>query len=426
MPQRLAIAAIVVALTLAGCGTEDQEFGADSGADPVDGGLGDTGDSDADADTGLVDANDVGDDTDADDPWQSLPERPWPVTEAGHFSVAYRYEEVTYVPRGDAQEPRTFELSIWYPTFEEDGEQARYINLINRPGVWQDAPPAIREPAPVMLFSHGNAALSVQSPFWTEFLASHGWVVIAPDHTGNTFSDTDGAINLSSAEFRPQDLSAALDFVLDLPDGDPLQDGLSEDIAVSGHSFGGTTTLSIIGAQFPVDDLQAQCDSGELTGRYCEIVDDENADIFRQGFLDPRISVAIPQSPGGGAAFGSGLQAIDMPVLLWTAAEDGMTPNDEDGDPIWASLDGPDDVRIDVANTAHFTFSDMCEFFGTVDQIASEGCGDEFMPPAEVHPLHNAYSLAFLRHHLFGDPAHDSWFDADHEPLHENLIFFFK
>ena len=103
-----------------------------------------------------------------------------------------------------------------------------------------------------------------------------------------------------------------------------------------------------------------------------------------------------------------------------------MTSNEEDGDPIWEGLDGDNDVRIDVAHTAHFTFSNMCDYFSTIEDIANEGCGEEFLSPQEIHPVHNAYSLEFLRLHLFDAEPSAYWFEPDHEPLHEYLEFFFK
>ena len=41
-------------------------------------------------------------------------------------------------------------------------------------------------PYPLIVFSHGNGGLGVQSFFLTEYLASHGYVVVCPDHTGNS------------------------------------------------------------------------------------------------------------------------------------------------------------------------------------------------------------------------------------------------
>ena len=360
-----------------------------------------------------------------DGPWADLPAEPWDTQQDGPFEVGYRYESFDYTPRAD-DEVREVGLSIWYPTFEDDGDHARYADWFHHPGVWQDAEPALREPAPVLIFSHGNGGISTQSFFYTEYFASHGWIVISPDHTGNTFLDMEGGgINLESAVYRPQDLTQALDYVLEFPDEDPLSGYFSDKIAVSGHSFGGYTTLAIAGAVFPVDELTSGCDSGEIEDAFCEIFTDGHQDVFRDGFLDPRIQAGIPQTPGGAAVLSEGLDEIDIPMLMWTAAGDTTLPNHEEGDPLWEALDGEHDVRIDAWATGHFTFSNMCDLI-PIDAVQDDGCGEEFMETHVIHPLINVYSHEYLRYHLLGEEDSADWFSPDHTPLHENLNFSFK
>ena len=38
---------------------------------------------------------------------------------------------------------------------------------------------------PVVFFSHGNRGLRFQNTFWCDQLASHGYIVVSADHTGN-------------------------------------------------------------------------------------------------------------------------------------------------------------------------------------------------------------------------------------------------
>ena len=47
-------------------------------------------------------------------------------------------------------------------------------------------PPPLPGPHPLIVFSHGNSGFRRQSTFLTTHLASRGFVVAAPDHTGNT------------------------------------------------------------------------------------------------------------------------------------------------------------------------------------------------------------------------------------------------
>lgn len=386
---------------------------------------------DPQGDVGLndTDIEDIGqDDADADPsgPFDDLPPKPWSSQEDGPFRVGYRYDSFEYTPLGSDEEPREIKVSIWYPTLATRGTTARYINAIQRPGIFSEPEPALPDPAPVMLFSHGNSSLSAQSYFLSEFLASHGWIVVAPDHLFNTFWDTEGSINFESGYYRPQDISATLDYILELPDEDPLAGKFSDKIAVSGHSFGGYTVLALAGASFQAHHLLQACENGAIQNRFCEMITPDRVEIFAAGFFDERIRVAIPHTPGGFIAFQQGLADIKIPVLLWTAERDKTLPNEKEGDPIWEHLVGEEHVRIDFTDTGHFTFSNMCDLFGFLDLVRDDGCGPDFFDPQLAYPLINTYSLEFLQLHLFGDQAASAWFTADHEPLHENLIFSFK
>jgi predicted dienelactone hydrolase len=108
---------------------------------------------------------------------------------------------------------------------------------------------------PLVAFSHGYGGHRRQSTFLCTHLASHGYVVAAVDHTGNTVIDIlQVVMNVQMGgrppapepvlrefiELRPADASFTIDRVLAELDGqiDP------ERIGMAGHSFGGWTTLA--------------------------------------------------------------------------------------------------------------------------------------------------------------------------------------
>ena len=76
------------------------------------------------------------------------------------------------------------------------------------------------EDFPLVLFSHANGALRMQSTYLTVPLASHGFVVAAPDHAGNTLTEllasdeVDVGAQLLSFQDRPRDLGVVLDALL--------------------------------------------------------------------------------------------------------------------------------------------------------------------------------------------------------------------
>lgn len=346
------------------------------------------------ADLGPADPDAAVDDPDA----APLPPQPWPVDAPGFFRVGYTTESITYQP--PFGEPRTIRVAFWYPTLDATGTPPRYSNILLRREAFLDATPALEQPAPVLMFSHGNMGLAEQNYTMAEFFASHGWVFVAVEHTGNTALDG-GYPQYLLFEIRPLDVRAALDHLDALPDDHPLSGGLTAQRAMSGHSFGGYTTLAVGGAGFDVDAIEAQCAPGGPGAEdFCAYLADA-ADRYRAGFGDARLQALVPLTPAGAAVFGDGLAEIEDPVLLMTGARDATLPNAREGDPIWAAIDQPDSVRLDFPQGGHFTFSDACFLAGAVGR--DDGCGDDFVDVATALRLINGYTLAFVRYHVLGD-----------------------
>lgn len=323
----------------------------------------------------------------------------------GPHRVGYRQTEITYQPIG-SEAPRTLRLALWYPTDDTEGRGTAYLlGRIQRPEVFTDAALAAGEAFPVLVFSHGSGGLAEQSVFFTEFYASHGFVVASPDHTGNTFQDGG---NLAPEMFylRPQDITAVLDHVYEgLPDGDALKGKLTEQVVIAGHSFGGYTTLAESGTAYDVEYLDATCAGASPDQFFCGAWQSNQAvrDLFTSGFRDDRLDVAIPMAPLGGPVFD--FAAIDLPTLLVTAGRDETLPDPAHGDDVWAKLDDASDVRLSFPQAGHFSFANICKELPGV--VQGDGCLPDNTDPDEVHRVTNAVSWAFVRRHLFDDSTHD-------------------
>ncbi len=159
---------------------------------------------------------------------------------------------------------RSLPVELWYPATDEyagkdlaEATRDRYELIPGFPFVWQeavrDATPR-RGRHPLVAFSHGYGGHRRQSTFLCTHLASHGFVVGAMDHTGNTMLEVvQGVMTLRSGgtlphpdtvlrEFvvlRPADVSFVIDHILGT---DGLVD--ADRIGMAGHSFGGWTTLT--------------------------------------------------------------------------------------------------------------------------------------------------------------------------------------
>jgi predicted dienelactone hydrolase len=101
---------------------------------------------------------------------------------------------------------------------------------------------------PLVLYSHCYGCTRFSSGAIAERLASHGFAVIAPDHTGNTVFDSqrgmDAPLDGAFLDVRRADISFVLDAALE---GSALPEKLrgkldAAKVAMFGHSYGGATT----------------------------------------------------------------------------------------------------------------------------------------------------------------------------------------
>lgn len=423
----LGLGAALLCFALSACADPAPEQNTTNNANPSPDMSGaDLGVTDQAADTqedAAPDAQDMGADQGVED-LIVLPPKPWDIRKQGPYNVGYRTSSLTYKAKPNERE-RTLEVVVWYPSLQKQGRKARYLKVLTRDAIIENATIAPEGKFPVMVFSHGNGSLAEQSYYMTEYFTSHGWIVVAPYHTNNTVRDNEGSINYRSALDRPQDISAVIDWLQATPAEDPLAGRFTDDIVLSGHSFGGYTTLASSGSTFAVDEMIAACGRGEVDQRLCDVFSTEDdIQVFRDGFLDPRIKVAIPQTPAGAGFFAKGVSKIKIPTLLMTGALDRSLPNAVEGDPIWENLNGSaSNLRLDFKLGGHFTFSNMCELFPSVEQVANDGCADNFIPYATAFPIINVYAMAFARHHLFDDQSEAALLTGQDQPWAEHVDF---
>lgn len=106
---------------------------------------------------------------------------------------------------------------------------------------------------PALVLSHCHQCLGVSLSTLAGHLAAHGWVVVLPDHVGNTLVDLldgdGGSVNNSWLDTRVADARGVLGA---LRTGALGPEGLSVDadrIAVGGHSFGAMTAGRVLAAE---------------------------------------------------------------------------------------------------------------------------------------------------------------------------------
>jgi dienelactone hydrolase len=320
----------------------------------------------------------------------------------GHFPVGVRSLDLV-----DPERERRIPLELWYPAAEEargrdlsPESQDRYRVMPATPEVGQEA---VRDAAaqpgrfPLILFSHGFGGHRRQTTHFCTHLASHGYWVAAPDHTGNTMIDMMGLVaRLQSGGEAPDPMELVGSFVADRPldvsfaIDQLLEDAGAEDVSLdperigmSGHSFGGWTTL-------------------QVSGR------------------DPRVRAALPLAPAGGPTplagetnpLESSLELDwerDVPTLFLVAERDTLLPL-EGMHSLYGRTRGPKRMVV-LQNSDHLHFCDRVEethelfrmlggmALGALAKHVPAGAPDlaaiasGLAPMAELCPGEHAYAL---------------------------------
>jgi predicted dienelactone hydrolase len=312
---------------------------------------------------------------------------------------------------------RTLPIEVWYPAADAyagqdlaDPTRDRYDLIPGFPPMEQDA---VRDAAdragrfPLVAFSHGYGGHRRQSTFLCTHLASHGYVVAAVEHTGNTMLEimqlvlslqaggTAPAPEETLREFavlRPADVTFAIDHVLASDLGARVD---AERIGVAGHSFGGWTTLTV-------------------TAR------------------DPRIRAALPLAPAGGSSplpVDALAAAVDfawgreVPTLYVVADRDTLLPLAGMHE-LFARTPSRDKRMIVLASADHMHFCDRVEEIHELFRLMPqdplfEELQKAIPPITELCPGAHAYlavrglGLAHMDANLKGNEAAASFLGGD-------------
>jgi dienelactone hydrolase len=182
----------------------------------------------------------------------------------GPSPVGVRSGQATDATRNDRQLP----FEVWYPAAPRYGgldlslpTQDSFTLLPHTPPLRQAAvrdAPVEAGRYPLLLFSHTSYGHRRQSSFLCTHLASHGYVVAAADHTGNSFADQVDRVR-AGVTFTPEEREAYIQRIIAdrVPDLRFLLDAMlggvagevsdqidGQRIGLLGWSFGGWAVLA--------------------------------------------------------------------------------------------------------------------------------------------------------------------------------------
>ncbi|WP_052055718.1 alpha/beta fold hydrolase [Myxosarcina sp. GI1] len=195
------------------------------------------------------------------------------------------------------------------------------------------------KPAPLIVITHGFGSNRFNYSYLAEHLASHGFVVVVPEHIGSdseyqqAFLRGELSVDVSPIEFisRPLDVTYLLDALESTAAKNLEWQGKIkfDQIGVIGHSFGGATALLLAGAELNRARLRQECDRYQFT---------LNASLMLQcrarylppgeyRLRDPRIKAALAVSPVTSIMLGpEGMGEIEIPTMVLGGSQDIVAP----------------------------------------------------------------------------------------------------
>ena len=223
---------------------------------------------------------------------------------------------------------------------------------------------------PVIVFSHGLASRPEDYAQGFEKLASHGFLIAAPQHPG---SDSiwakevlEGyhrdAFDLNDFINRPKDISFMID-ELERRNASQFQNRLDlQNIGMAGHSFGGYTGLAIAGAEIDFGHLKKDCDRLYSGINVALLLECRALDLPREtyNFRDERVTAVFVANPVNRGIFGQkGLSKITIPIMLGSGSYDPATPPALEQATSFTWLSSPQKYWAMVEGQAHVNFSEL-------------------------------------------------------------------
>jgi predicted dienelactone hydrolase len=262
---------------------------------------------------------------------------------------------------------------------------------------------------PLIVFSHGFGGFNIQSLGLMEHLASHGFVVVSPNHTGNTQGANPPSPDPEADRFPD------IAFVIDEMAAENLNAVSiffghvdATNVGVAGHSFGGMT------AQFM-------------------------ASGYDGGAADARVKAIVPVAPSSGRLSDAELQSITIPTTLVVGTKDGLRP---EAIRSYTEQSSSDLILIDVRRANHTHFANVCDIANALITgglppelwhlvgaealipIYYDTCVPPAFPIAEATRLQNLYAAATFRRYLLGETAYAPYLTKAYADTEPDVHFF--
>jgi predicted dienelactone hydrolase len=378
------------------------------------------------------------------------PARTQALTYAAQGSHAVGYRVFTTI---GAQE-QTLTVRAWYPAVRPAGEagpidytapskfdqQILPVEQITAVGTaLADAQPEQTEtPYPLVVFSHGYAISPIVFSALVEHYASHGYMVLAPEHN-ETFDDSLTGFWKALVD-RPVDIRRTIDYAEVLTEPGAPFAGLIDmgNVAVVGHSYGGYTALAAGGARFDFAAYKARCaalTADDPLNFFCSPVIPMESDMATRAGLDDvptdlwpslgdsRVTAVISMAGDAYPFDQRGLAELDVPIMAMGGTVDEGTPYTWGTKLTYDHAASKSKTLVAFPGAGHMLFVDPCENlpwtenFTYRDGFCVDAVWDERPLDIVMH-----YTTAFLHDTLNADPEARTALTGE-QPYLENVEY---
>ncbi|MDJ0774130.1 MAG: alpha/beta fold hydrolase [Mastigocoleus sp. MO_167.B18] len=203
----------------------------------------------------------------------------------------------------------------------------------------------LKNQIPAIVISHGLGSDSTNFRYLANYLVSHGFAVVVPNHPGSDTKQIRSLLDGSASELAqpeefyngPLDVTYILDELERINRSDSrFGERLNlQQVGLFGQSFGGYTVLALAGAKIDYKNLQESCQERALRKSWnmslllqCR-AKKLYGSLQRQGnnLRDERVKAVIAVNPLTSAIFGeNGLKSLPVPVMIVASSDDTITP----------------------------------------------------------------------------------------------------
>ena len=263
--------------------------------------------------------------------------------------------QVVHVPNG-SEPPLT--AGVWYPTTAEPSD----VPLEGFKQRVAPSGPVNGHALPLIVISHGGGGSYAAHYDTALALARAGFVVAAVSHAGDTFDDQSKVMMLWR---RPAQLSRLIDFML--TDWQGHADIDAQRIGAYGFSNGGFTVLVEAGGMPHLDRIDPYCKANPKHD-LCTALAGLGIHSVAQAVQPPpdawkpdrRIRAIAAAAPAFGFVFDrADLASVEIPVLLWRAADDRHQPDPWYEEHVRTALPHPPEYHVEPL-AGHYAFLPPC------------------------------------------------------------------